>query len=184
MRPHPTDPSKRTRISLTARPSPLGPAFARRSNRRKKPDPCLAAAPQAQKHARSCTRAHWQADRQRDPDEAASYNFPTVCAHSLRMNFVVIGAAKLNLFITTVIGCCCCVLEQAKCEYVKRTSTSNVRVSVCRVSSAVWVPDALAAEYCLFVSRCRHVRLSWRVRGFCDTSRPRPIQIRSDPRST
>ena len=41
------------------------------------------------------------------------HNFPTVCAHSLRMNFVVIGAAKLNLFITTVIGCCCCVLEQA-----------------------------------------------------------------------
>ena len=41
------------------------------------------------------------------------HNFTTVCAHSLRMNFVVIGAAKLNLFITTVIGCCCCVLEQA-----------------------------------------------------------------------
>ena len=33
------------------------------------------------------------------------HKFPTVCAHSLRMNFVVIGAAKLNLFITTVIGC-------------------------------------------------------------------------------
>ena len=41
------------------------------------------------------------------------HKFPTVCAHSLRMNFVAIGAAKLNLFITTVIGCCCCVLEQA-----------------------------------------------------------------------
>ena len=39
---------------------------------------------------------------------------------------------------------------------------------MCRVSSAVWVPDALAAEYCLFVSRCRHVRLSWAVEGFCD----------------
>ena len=27
---------------------------------------------------------------------------------------------------------------------------------------------ARAAEYCLFVSRCRHVRLSWAVEGFCD----------------
>ena len=33
------------------------------------------------------------------------HNFTTVCAHSLRMNFMVIGAATLNLFTTTVIGC-------------------------------------------------------------------------------
>ena len=33
------------------------------------------------------------------------HNLPNVCAHSLRMNFMVIGAATLNLFTTTVIGC-------------------------------------------------------------------------------
>ena len=33
------------------------------------------------------------------------HNFPTMCAHSLRMNFMVIDAATLNLFTSTVIGC-------------------------------------------------------------------------------
>ena len=33
------------------------------------------------------------------------HNLPNVCAHSMRMNFMVIGAATLNLFTTTVIGC-------------------------------------------------------------------------------
>ena len=33
------------------------------------------------------------------------HNLPTVCAHSLRMNCMVIGAASLILFTTTVIGC-------------------------------------------------------------------------------
>ena len=32
------------------------------------------------------------------------HNLPNVCAHSLRVNFMVIGAATLNLFTTTVIG--------------------------------------------------------------------------------
>ena len=35
-------------------------------------------------------------------------NFPTVCADSLRTNFMVIGAASLNSFTTTVIGCLFC----------------------------------------------------------------------------
>ena len=33
------------------------------------------------------------------------HNLPTVCAHSLGMNCMVIGAASVNLFTTTVIGC-------------------------------------------------------------------------------
>ena len=33
------------------------------------------------------------------------HNFPTMCAHSLRMNFMVIDAATLDLFTSTVIGC-------------------------------------------------------------------------------
>ena len=32
------------------------------------------------------------------------HNLPNVCAHSLRVNFMVTGAATLNLFTTTVIG--------------------------------------------------------------------------------
>ena len=32
------------------------------------------------------------------------HNLPNVCVHSLRVNFMVIGAATLNLFTTTVIG--------------------------------------------------------------------------------
>jgi hypothetical protein len=43
------------------------------------------------------------------------HNFPNVCAHSLRVNFMVIGAATLNLFTprsSATFCCCCCVLEQ------------------------------------------------------------------------
>jgi hypothetical protein len=100
------------------------------------------------------------------------HNLPNVCVHSLRVNFMVIGAATLNLFTTTVIGylllAAAAVCWSRQCEYVKRTPTSNVRAFVCCVSSAAWVPDSRAAEYCLFVSRCRHVRLSWATRGICD----------------
>ena len=36
------------------------------------------------------------------------HNLPNVCVHSLRVNFMVIGAATLNLFTTTVIGYVSC----------------------------------------------------------------------------
>ena len=39
------------------------------------------------------------------------HNFTTVCAHSLRMNFMVIAASSPYLFTTTAVGCIMLLLE-------------------------------------------------------------------------
>ena len=41
------------------------------------------------------------------------HNLPTVCAHSLRMKFMVIAASSPYLFTTTAVGCIMLLLEQA-----------------------------------------------------------------------
>ena len=85
------------------------------------------------------------------------HNLPIMCAHSLRVNFIGIGAASLNLFTTTAIRCLVLLVLCAGAGNVKM-SNGHLRAML----EFLWLvyhrlPGSRTLERCSVVCSCRAV---------------------------